>query len=123
MVPKIVKPAGTLNRHLTVEITHLSRYLNTCFPFADAINDAGDVFVVSTESIRNSCDNTDHNYSITVQEQAEVEILQENTDPLDAGHKDLVILSNSGQVLETNPSFVEVINEQTTILQGRVYQY
>ena len=78
---------------------------------------------MSTESIRNSCDNTDHNYSITVQEQAEVEILQENTDPLDAGHKDLVILSNSGQVLETNPSFVEVINEQTTILQGRAYQY
>ena len=40
----------------------------------DAINDAGDVFVVSTESIQTACDNTDHNYSITVQQEAEVEI-------------------------------------------------
>jgi hypothetical protein len=30
--------------------------------------------VVSTESIQTACDNTDHNYSITVQQEAEVEI-------------------------------------------------
>ena len=40
----------------------------------DAINDAGDVFVVSTDSNRISCDNTDHNYSVIVHQEAEVEI-------------------------------------------------
>ena len=97
----------------------------------DAINDAGDVFVVSTDSNKISCDNTDHNYSVIVQQEAEVEIgkdldeesegeeiilvndqqVLETGDEVKSG-QELVILSD--QVLETN-HFVEVINDSTII--------
>ena len=68
--------------------------------------------MVSTESIQTACDNTDHNYSITVQQEAEVEI-GSDIEP-DETNQEIVILGNNEQVLETN-SFVEVINESTIL--------
>ena len=67
---------------------------------------------MSTESIQTACDTTDHNYSITVQQEAEVEI-GSDIEPEETDHE-IVILGNNEQVLETN-SFVEVINESTIL--------
>ena len=67
---------------------------------------------MSTESIQTACDTTDHNYSITVQHEAEVEI-GSDIEPEETDHE-IVILGNNEQVLETN-SFVEVINESTIL--------
>merc|ERR1712020_526069 len=79
----------------------------------DAVNDAGDVFVVSTDYNRISCENTDHNYSVIVQQEAEVEI-GKDLDEDDEGEE--IILVNDQQILETNQELKNGQNGQEIVI-------
>ena len=65
-------------------------------PVKEAANDAGDVFVVSTENGSSA----DHTYSLIVQQEAEVEIGEE------APEEDVVILEQNDQVEKEGKIFV-----------------
>ena len=75
----------------------------------DAINDAGDVFVVATEN-RSLESNSDHTYSLIVQQEAEIEIAG-----CDQGEPEIVILDQGNSTGE-DTNYVEV--RRNNYLQG-----